>query len=85
MTKIDGFNELSDRLKLLRAEIEHIYTELWAAGLHGAKQALDRAIPPLGQAIQSVECASRMEREVSGATKKLDATAFTYNFSSTTR
>ena len=67
MTKADRFDELSDRLKLLRAEIEGIYTELWAAGLHGAKQALDRAIPPLSQAIQSVECAERMKHEESAA------------------
>lgn len=82
MTKAEGFDELADRLKLLRAEIEGIYTELWAAGLHGAKQALDRAVPPLSQAIQSVECAAAMERD---QIREQEALVPLCDFSSTTR
>lgn len=85
MTKIDGFNELSDRLKLLRAEVEGIYTELWAAGLHGAKQALDRAMPPLGQAIQSVECAARAARIERERISQIEDMEPLCDFSSTTR
>lgn len=63
MTKPERFDWFAGRLKLLRAEVESIYIELWAADLHGAKMAVERAVPPISQAIQSVECAKQMQEE----------------------
>ncbi len=61
MTKIERLNDLAQRVRAIRTEIEELYTDLWAEGLHAAKQTVDRAVPPLMWAEKSIECALEME------------------------